>query len=270
MGAEELTQKAMGRIRVQAARSMIRFGRLVQSLAIAVMRPKDLIEFTRLAYAPARKVAFWGQPDLVDEGLYPNEEALLARTPIRRGRLLVLGIGGGREGVVLAQRGYDVTGVDFVPEMVETARRNAADRGVVLTGIVQEISRLQTPPGAYDVVWFSARQYSCVPTRTRRVDLLRKLAQTLSPGGSAVCQFYWDKPEDIPSRAPRIFKFLGWATLGYRQFETGDVLWQNSEFLHAFSDEPLLRREFEDGGFSVTHFELFPAYKSGGAVLQKR
>jgi SAM-dependent methyltransferase len=46
------------------------------------------------------------------------------------GRLLDIACGGGRHGVELAARGYDVTGVDLAPEFLNAARANAAAANV--------------------------------------------------------------------------------------------------------------------------------------------
>lgn len=48
------------------------------------------------------------------------------KIPLKQGRVLVLCMGGGREAIALAQRGFEVVGVDFVPEVLEKARENAA------------------------------------------------------------------------------------------------------------------------------------------------
>ena len=72
--------------------------------------------------------------------------------------------------------------MDFVAEMVERAKANAARQGVALEGLVQEISQLDVPDGVYDLVWLSARMYSCLPTRQRRVEMLRRpVAQESRP-----------------------------------------------------------------------------------------
>lgn len=147
------------RPRITLGRFLIRLGKFVQSLAVMVMRPDDLVEFGRQMYTRPHNVASWGRPELVYRGLGLNETALLEHLPLKQGRLLLLGVGGGREAIPLAQMGFDVTGVDFVPGMVEKARENAAQRGVRIEGLVQEISKLDVPDGAYDVVWLCAAMY---------------------------------------------------------------------------------------------------------------
>lgn len=257
------------RPRVIFGRFLIRVGRFIQSLALMVMRPDDLVEFSRQTYARDRIVEDCGREDLMYSGLHPDETALLARLPIKGGRLLLLGVGGGREAIPLARMGFEVTGVDFVPEMVEKARENAARSRIKIEGVVQEISRLDVPAGSYDVVWFSAAMYSCVPTRDRRVEMLQRIGKALIPGGHCVCQFHWDTRAGSPRTWELARKVVAFLTLGNLWYEKGDMLWYNIEFIHAFSSEDELRSEFEGGGFEVVHIRSAEELFRGGAVLRR-
>jgi len=260
----------MGRLRISLAHRMIRAGKAIESLALMVMRPDDLAAFSRSAYEGERNLKTWSAAGVLAEGLDREEEELLEACPVRRGRLLLLGLGGGREAIPLAQRGYEVTGVDFVAEMVEQAKTNAARYGVKLEGLVQELSLLDVPPGSFDVVWFSARMYSCVPGRPRRVAMLQRIARALRPGGVCVCQFHWDRRPRMSVRMERWHRALAYLTLGYWRFERGDMLWANREFLHAFDDEAALRAEFDDGGFEVLHWKTSDEMLRGAAVLRRK
>jgi SAM-dependent methyltransferase len=59
------------------------------------------------------------------------------------GRVLDLGCGSGIWGVGLAQRGWRVTGVDFVPKALSRARRRARQAGVELRLIEGDVTRLR-------------------------------------------------------------------------------------------------------------------------------
>jgi 2-polyprenyl-3-methyl-5-hydroxy-6-metoxy-1,4-benzoquinol methylase len=256
------------RPRIHFGRFLIRLGRFIQSQALMVMRPDDLVEFSRQTYAREKMVEDLGSTDLMYPVLHPDEQVLLGRLPIQGGRLLLLGVGGGREAIPLAKMGFEVTGVDFVPEMVEKARKNAARHGVKIKGLSQEISRLDVPAGAYDVVWLSAAMYSCVPTRGRRIGMLQRIGKALKPGGYFICQFRWDT-----SRSARpwelVRKIVAFLTLGNLWYEKGDTLSYNIEFIHAFSHADEVRSEFAEGGFEVIHLHIAEEILLGGAVLRK-
>lgn len=256
------------RLRIIFGRFLIRLGRLIKSLAVMVMRPDDLVEFSRQTYARPETVEAWSRKDLVDSRLNPAEIALLEKLPLRKGQLLLLDVGGGREAVPLAQMGFEVTGVDFVPEMVEKAKENAVRHGVRIKGLVQEISKLEVPADYYDIVWLCAAMYSCVPTRRKRIKMLKKIWQALKPGGYFVCQFNWDNNSEFSSKAKIVRKAFGLFTLGNFWYEQGDMLWADIEFIHAFSSEDALRREFEEGGFQVVQIHIPESGNRGGAVLR--
>lgn len=256
------------RPRIIIGRFLIRLGRFIQSLALMVMKPDDLVEFGRQTYA--RGVGGWGSDDVLAEGLSPVETALLEKIPEKQGRLLLLGVGGGREAIPLARLGFEVTGVDFVPELVQQAKENAARHGVQIEGLVQEISELDMPAGSFDIVWLSRRMYSCVPTRGRRLEMLRRIHRALRPGGYFICTYLWQTQKmfsPIAELARKIFAFL---TRGNLEYEPGDILWNSLEFVHAFSSEAELRSEFAAGGFAVSHLHIPVPGEEGEAVLVPR
>jgi SAM-dependent methyltransferase len=257
------------RPRIRVARFLIRLGTFIQSLSIRVMRPDDLIEFGRQSYARPTLVTQLSSGEVMSGGLSPLETSLLKKVPAKPGRLLLLGVGGGREAIPLAHLGFTVTGVDFIPELVEKAKENAARQGVVIEGLVQEISQLEVPPGSYNLVWLSSTMYSSLPTRRRRIQMLRRIHQALRPGGYFICNFQWGPPYHFSPAAEFIRKVFAFLTLGNLWFEPGD---ENNalEFFHVFSSEAELLSEFGEGGLTVMTFEVPEGWKrgKGWAVLQ--
>jgi SAM-dependent methyltransferase len=255
--------------RITLARRLIWLGGLVESLAPMVMKPDDLVEFGRQRYARPRIVASWASDQYIRSGLCPEELALLEHLPTKRGKLLLLGVGGGREAIPLARAGFLVTGVDFIPGMVEQAKANAEKAGVRMEGFVQDISRLDVPPESYDVAWLSAAMYSCVPTRRRRIAMVKRIHRALRPGGCFLCQFYWGGGEPLGPRREWLKRVFAFLTRGNRTYEPGDVLWANSEFTHGFRSQAELRAEFTAGGFRVTYLHIGDQIQRGEAVLVK-
>jgi SAM-dependent methyltransferase len=250
---------------------MIRFGRLIESLAVMVMRPDDLIEFGRRNYARTHTIADWSRAELVDAGLNDQERPLLEHLPPRKGRLLLLGVGGGREAIPLAQMGFEVIGVDFIPGMVEKAKENAARHGVTITGLVQEISRLEVAASSFDVAWLSAAMYSCVPTRRRRIEMLQRVGRAIRPGGYFVCQFHWSVFGRDSRRMNLVRRAVAFLTLGNLSYEPGDILWAGHEFIHGFLSVDEIRSEILEGGFNVAYMSLPRSERNlrGGMVLRK-
>lgn len=257
------------RVRTAAGRFLTRFGRFVQSLAVAVMRPDDLVEFSRLAYTTPEALEFWGGKGSRAFELEPSERALIDRIPLRGGRALVLGVGGGREAIPLARMGFAVTGVDFVPALVRLAERNAAGQGVSIEGSVQDFSRLDAAEGAYDLVTLFTAMYSCIPTRARRVDALKRVRNALRPGGYFICGYQYLSGLPGSAKADRLRRLVARLTLGNTGLEKGDMIWREAEFIHTFWSEDLLREELEEGGFDVIDLGLPESGLWGSAVLRR-
>ena len=233
------------------------------------MRPDDLIEFSRQFYANPHLVEGLTQEEHTPPELYADEVTLLGKLPKTGGALLLLGVGGGREAIPLARLGFAVTGVDFVPAMVERAKANAARHGLSIEGLVQEISSLNLPAASYEVAWLAAAMYSCVPGRSRRVAMLERIRDTLVPGGHFICQFFWrPSPTDSP-RGRLLRKAIAGLTLGNFTYEPGDMLLGNHEFIHAFGSADAVRDEFLAAGFEVTHLQVPQRGVRGGAILKR-
>jgi SAM-dependent methyltransferase len=66
------------------------------------------------------------------------------------GRALDLGCGTGTNAITLAQRGWQVTGVDFAPKAIRTARRRAAKAGLEIDFRVGDVTDLSSLTFPYD------------------------------------------------------------------------------------------------------------------------
>jgi SAM-dependent methyltransferase len=257
------------RLRIRFSRFLLRTGEFIQTLPIVIMKPDDLVEFSRQSYASPGDVESWSEDALVDSGLNAEEHDLLERISPNKGNLLLLGVGGGREAIPMAKMGFQVTGVDYIPAMVERAKENAIQRGVEIEGMVQEISQMDVPQAAFDAVWISKFMYSCIPTRARRVQMVQRIYRALKPGGEFVCQFQIWMGQENRSKAERLRRLIAASPVGNRAYEDGDKLWLNVEFVHVFRSEEEVRSELEEGGLDIVHIIFNPASIRGAAVAVK-
>lgn len=256
--------------RVSLGKFLIRLGRFISSLALMVMRPDDLVELGRQTYARSEEVNFWGSDEIINKGLHPMEKMGLEKINLTQGKVLILGLGGGREAIPLAKMGFSVTGIDFVPEMIDMAKENAARHGVQLDTRVGDLAHLAPPPATFDLVWLSDRMYSCIPTRKRRVEMLRMMHQALRPGGFFACMFYWYPPLRFSPRVDWLRKIFAYLTLGNLWYEPGDVLQGDREFIHRFRDESELSSEFTEAGFEVFHPYIIHEMEHRGLALLRK
>ena len=80
-----------------------------------------------------------------DSGVSPPELKELIEGPHARkpGKALDLGCGTGTNSIYMAQHGWDVTGIDFVPRAIAMAKEKAASAGASPRLIVGDVTRLQ-------------------------------------------------------------------------------------------------------------------------------
>jgi SAM-dependent methyltransferase len=115
------------------------------------------------------------------------EEALLGRLEAsvpRPGHVLVAGSGSGKECFALAAAGWRVTGVDFSARMVELAGQETRRRGLDICFRLGDLRRHSEPPASLAGVVFTYDVYSFIPEAADRIELLRRIAGWLAPGGA--------------------------------------------------------------------------------------
>lgn len=101
--------------------------------------------FERMTEFYANGPVPWDQPD-------PPPEVLALAPSLPPGRALDLGCGTGRASIYLARLGWQVDGVDFVPQAIETARQRAEAAGVSgATFHVGPVTALPQLSGPYDL-----------------------------------------------------------------------------------------------------------------------
>ncbi len=130
----------------------------------------------RLSFA----LRYLGRPPW-DTGIAPPEVAAFAAAH-PPGRALDIGCGTGASSVFLAQAGWRVTGIDFVPLAIHRARRRARAARVRVDFRVEEVPALRTLQGLFDL----ALDVGCLHSldHTRRAGYPARLAQLLRPGAT--------------------------------------------------------------------------------------
>lgn len=253
---------------MKVSHALIRLGRFIESLPVVTMNPDELIEFGKTYYSKTQEISSWGEDELIETGLSDDENDMLQALPLKTGDLLVLGVGGGREAIPLVRAGFRVTGVDYLADMVNMAKENAIRRGVEINSLVQEFSRLDVSPGTYDVVWLSRMMYSCIPTQARRIEMVKRISRALKPGGFFLCQFRWHPGVKTTVKGIHLRRLFAFCTMGNREYEAGDILWFNKEFIHEFSSESAIEAEMEAGGLHMVRFQGSEYYR-GWALCKK-
>lgn len=95
------------------------------------------------------------------------------------GRVLDIGVGGGRTTALLRPLGDAYTGIDYTPQMVRLARKNHPDRNFLHMD-ARNLSAFGD--SAFDLVVFSYNGMDAVDVEGRRL-ILREVDRVLAPGG---------------------------------------------------------------------------------------
>lgn len=244
------------------ARARDRADAVLSGLALGLAGRPLLDALDRLRYGLSREFRSDAHNRL---GLLAWEEAALDPCFAGRGRLAVLGAGGGREVLALARRGYAVEGFECNPVLVESANRLLAREGV--TAAVRWLARDTAPAAArpYDGVVLGWSMYTLVVGRAARIALLRGLRAAVPPGAPLLASFFTrDEADDRARTVHRVANRVR-GLLGRARVEPGDDFAPG--YVHRFTRAEVAA-EFAEGGFELRRFarEGTGEYDSGWAV----
>lgn len=191
--------KGRARLRVRAYHVTNRV--LVQSLQVlravhagaflGLLDDDDLERLTLEAYAD------W--PRYIDDdhtlsGLRPWEASAIAMAP--GDRIIVVGAGGGREVIALAEAGASVDGYECTPELVEHGRGLITERGLDAELTLAPPSVIPGDPAPVDIVVIGWGAFMHVPSAQARRALLERCFELLLPGGRLVLSYFEQVPGD--------------------------------------------------------------------------
>ena len=153
------------------------------SMAIAIRYPKSGYPGTRRGKEQTMDKAAWDEryagPELV-WGAGPNCFVAAELAGLSPGRALDLGTGEGRNAIWLAERGWQVTGVDFSAVGLGRAAELARQRGVGVEWVQADLLSYTPAAGGSDLVLIA---YIQLPPADL-AHLVRAAATAVAPGGT--------------------------------------------------------------------------------------
>ena len=108
----------------------------------------------------------------------PDADLLAIAEGLPPGRALDVGCGAGGLAAALAERGWQVTGIDIAERAIAAARHVLRNRGTEAKLVVADAARWQ-PPGHYELITSSF----AMPEGADRAATLRMIRNALAPGG---------------------------------------------------------------------------------------
>jgi SAM-dependent methyltransferase len=256
------------RLRRLVTRALFRIGRtasgvssLFDYLAVSTLELADLRSAIRRCWQD-----FLPCDADIAAGLMPWEEDVVERFVQPAARVLVIGSGSGRDLIALAERGYQVTGVEPADSPLRSAQRVLSERRLAAT-LIEGFFEDAPLSGEFDVAMFSYYCYSYIPESHRRVGALRKAAEHLAAGGHILVSYpILDRPRRFKIRLARM---MGALCASDWRIEAGDlvsVVRTNGpiyDYAHAFQPgeiekeaaaagvQLVYRRDFPDGAVVV-------------------
>lgn len=142
-----------------------------QGKGLAGERVRHLISLRKKYEELAEVGYFTGEVSL---GLDESEVFLVNGPMKRRGYVLDVGCGAGREALALTKLGYRIKAIDLSLAMIEAAKKESRKRGLEIDFERAEITELN-PPGLFDYCLFSSGVYNSIPTRALRIQMLQRV-----------------------------------------------------------------------------------------------
>ncbi|MEO6433522.1 MAG: class I SAM-dependent methyltransferase [Sphingomicrobium sp.] len=147
------------------------------------LSPADLIAISVDSYGAS---SGFGDPEFNLAGFHPWEEVLVDAMFAPGCTVLVAAAGAGREMIGLARKGYEVTGFDPAPALIEAGRRNLGAAGIDASLLQSRPGEVSALSGGFDAVLIGSGSYHHIPTRAARIAFVRSCTERLAPNGPLI------------------------------------------------------------------------------------
>ena len=199
--------------------------------------------------------------------LFEYDCRLLTQWFSRPGKLVDFGCGTGRHLTLFAGLGFDVTGVDLSPHMLETCRSKLAAAGLSARLILRDFTGLDSGDvGLFDygVCMFST--LGMIKGYDHRVRYLTSMLRCVRPGGAFAMHAHNALHDAWRPSGP--FWMLGaWLWVKARGLDFGDRIMRDyraipAMYVHLFTENEL-RRALSEAGWETVEFVHLNARRNG-------
>lgn len=156
----------------------------MQGIAMAALLFVSSFISSSLVWAADKDKSRWDKKYSTEKYVFGREALSFVQDHVDllpKGQALDLAMGEGRNGVFLATKGFQVTGVDISSEGLKKAEALAAEHGATITTMVVDLESYEIPPNTFDVI---------ICTYYLQRDLFPQIAAALKPGGMALIETY--------------------------------------------------------------------------------
>lgn len=139
---------------------------------------KHILDIVKEAYSDPHAIKTYTKV-----GLWPSEKKVTERFFEPGSTVLDIGCGAGRTTIALARQGYEVTGIDLIPEMIKAAKEQASIHNVKAKFKAMNAVDIDFPDRSFQNVLFSFNGFEQIPGRRNRERVLKNVWRVLKNDG---------------------------------------------------------------------------------------
>ncbi len=152
----------------------------------------------------------------IEKGLWGSEEDLIVQYFKPKSTVLDIGCGAGRTTMQLRKLGYNPTGIDITPSMIENAIRITQKKELDIKYKIEDVTKLMFGDSSFNNALFSFCGWGQIPGKNQRFKALKEIYRVLKPGGYFIFTTY-------------IRKYRGYTNMWLRQWIKLFILNQKDE-----------------------------------------
>lgn len=143
---------------------------------------KDLKQLVKAEFSTENAINLYIRK--VEEGFFIGEKAMTEKYFSKRNaQILDLGCGIGRTSIQLNLLGHEVTAIDFVPLMIENAKKIALDKKLEINFQIADACNLPFENESFDFALFSNQGHTQIPGKENRITTMNEVYRVLKKNG---------------------------------------------------------------------------------------
>jgi len=143
-------------------------------------KTQALLDALEEKYSQENELGFF--VSCIQGGLDDFEKSLVCGPMARRGYLLDIGCGAGREALAFSRLGYRVKAIDISRAMLDRAQASAQKEKLSIEFEKMSVTDLRLKD-VFDYALFSSGVYNGIPTKALRIASLSQVIHSVRPGG---------------------------------------------------------------------------------------